>query len=38
MVVGVAFKELGRIMIEAIALSGVDRAWVVHGEIGLDEV
>lgn len=38
MVVGVFAKEIGRTMAEALHLSGVERAWVVHGALGLDEV
>ncbi|KAJ3007889.1 UNVERIFIED_CONTAM: anthranilate phosphoribosyltransferase [Siphonaria sp. JEL0065] len=38
MIVGVFSKEIGPIMAEALRLSGVQRAWIVHGGIGLDEI
>ncbi|KAJ3080615.1 anthranilate phosphoribosyltransferase [Quaeritorhiza haematococci] len=38
MIVGVHSKELGKLMAEALALTGVKRAWVVSGAIGLDEI
>ncbi|KAI9339395.1 glycosyl transferase family, a/b domain-containing protein [Obelidium mucronatum] len=38
MIVGVFSKEIGPIMAEALRLSGVERAWIVHGGIGLDEI
>ena len=38
MVVGVFSKELGPIMAKSLALLEVERAWVVCGAIGLDEV
>jgi anthranilate phosphoribosyltransferase len=37
-VVGVYTDSLGLIMAEALRLSGVKRAWVVCGAMGLDEV
>ena len=38
MVVGVGFKSDGPVMAQALLLAKVQRAWVVHGEIGLDEI
>ncbi|KXS15007.1 anthranilate phosphoribosyltransferase [Gonapodya prolifera JEL478] len=38
MVVGVHSKELGGVMIKALALSGAERAVVVCGDEGLDEI
>ncbi|KAI8909051.1 glycosyl transferase family, a/b domain-containing protein [Gorgonomyces haynaldii] len=38
MVVGVFAKQVGAIMAQALYLSGVERAWVVHGALGLDEI
>lgn len=38
MVVGVFSKDLGSIMAQSLSLLGVERAWVVCGEMGLDEV
>ncbi|KAH6601915.1 hypothetical protein BASA61_001618 [Batrachochytrium salamandrivorans] len=38
MVVGVFSKDIGRIMAEALHLSGVKQGWVVHGLVGLDEI
>ncbi|KAJ8324706.1 anthranilate phosphoribosyltransferase [Batrachochytrium dendrobatidis] len=38
MVVGVFSKDIGRIMAEALHLSGVREGWVVHGLVGLDEI
>ncbi|KAI8617426.1 glycosyl transferase family, a/b domain-containing protein [Chytriomyces sp. MP71] len=38
MIVGVFSKAIGHIIAEALQLSGVKRAWVVHGGIGLDEI
>ncbi|KAJ3063562.1 anthranilate phosphoribosyltransferase [Podochytrium sp. JEL0797] len=38
MIVGVFSKEIGPIMAESLRLSGVERAWIVHGAIGLDEI
>lgn len=38
MVVGVYSQQIGRIMAEALHLWGVERAWVVHGACGLDEI
>ena len=38
MVVGVFSKEAGPIMAQSLYLSGVERAWVVHGALGLDEI
>jgi anthranilate phosphoribosyltransferase len=38
MVVGVAHESLGDLMIEALRLTGVHRAFVVCGEEGLDEI
>ncbi|KAI8912927.1 glycosyl transferase family, a/b domain-containing protein [Powellomyces hirtus] len=37
-VVGVHSKSLGPLMAEALRLSGVERAWVVCGDMGLDEI
>ncbi|KAJ3330886.1 anthranilate phosphoribosyltransferase [Blyttiomyces sp. JEL0837] len=37
-VIGVFSKDIGRSMAEALHLSGVSRAWVVHGGVGLDEI
>ncbi|KAI8810320.1 glycosyl transferase family, a/b domain-containing protein [Cladochytrium replicatum] len=37
-VLGVYAKELGLLFAQTLKLTGVQRAWVVHGEIGLDEV
>lgn len=37
-VVGVHSKSIGPLMAEALRLSGVERAWVVCGAMGLDEV
>lgn len=37
-VVGVARKELGRVMADALILTGVSDGWVVCGNIGLDEI
>jgi anthranilate phosphoribosyltransferase len=38
MVVGVPIKEIGMVMAKSLQLLGVERAWVVCGELGLDEV
>lgn len=38
MIVGVFSKEIGMIMAKTLALMGVEKAWVVCGSIGLDEV
>ena len=38
MIVGVFTKELGRIMAEALLQLHVQRAWIVHGAEGLDEI
>jgi anthranilate phosphoribosyltransferase len=38
MIVGVFSKEIGSIMAKTLALMGVEKAWVVCGAIGLDEV
>ncbi len=38
MIVGVFSKELGLLMAQSLQLLGIERAWVVCGEIGLDEV
>ncbi|KAJ3304961.1 anthranilate phosphoribosyltransferase [Kappamyces sp. JEL0829] len=38
MVVGVFSKDLGSIMAQSLSLLGVERAWVVCGEMGLDEI
>ncbi|KAJ3083780.1 anthranilate phosphoribosyltransferase, partial [Physocladia obscura] len=38
MIVGVYDKEIGPIMAESLHLNGVKRAWIVHGELGLDEI
>lgn len=38
MVVGVFSKDLGSIMAKTLILMGVERGWVVCGDIGLDEV
>ncbi|KAJ3051917.1 anthranilate phosphoribosyltransferase [Rhizoclosmatium hyalinum] len=38
MIVGVFSKAIGPMMAEALRLSGVERAWVVHGALGLDEI
>ncbi|KAI8893848.1 glycosyl transferase family, a/b domain-containing protein [Globomyces pollinis-pini] len=38
MVVGVFSKDIGMIMAKSLQLVGVERAWVVCGAIGLDEI
>ncbi|KAJ3406081.1 anthranilate phosphoribosyltransferase [Chytridiales sp. JEL 0842] len=38
MIVGVYSKSLGCLMAESLRLSGVERAWVVNGAVGLDEI
>ena len=38
MIVGVFSKDLGQLMAESLMLLGVERAWVVCGAIGLDEI
>jgi anthranilate phosphoribosyltransferase len=38
MIVGVFTKEIGLIMAKSLHLMGVEKAWVVCGAIGLDEV
>lgn len=38
LLVGVASVEAGESMARTLALSGVERAWVVHGPDGLDEI
>ncbi|KAI8918703.1 glycosyl transferase family, a/b domain-containing protein [Entophlyctis helioformis] len=38
MIVGVFSRDVGRIMAEALHLSGVQHGWVVHGCVGLDEI
>ncbi|KAJ3268759.1 anthranilate phosphoribosyltransferase [Terramyces sp. JEL0728] len=38
MIVGVYKRDLGRIMAETLILLGVQRAWVVCGAVGLDEI
>ena len=38
MVVGVSSSDLGRTMAAALQMEGVERGWVVHGTIGLDEI
>ena len=37
-IVGVAKRQLLEPLAESLALLGTERAWVVHGEDGLDEV
>jgi anthranilate phosphoribosyltransferase len=38
MSVGISDSKMARLMIDVLATRGVDRAFVVHGEDGLDEV
>jgi anthranilate phosphoribosyltransferase len=38
LLVGVASPAAGELMAQTLALGGVDRAWVVHGPQGLDEI
>jgi anthranilate phosphoribosyltransferase len=38
MIVGVFSKEIGMIMAQTLALMEIEKAWVVCGAIGLDEV
>ncbi|KAJ3211319.1 anthranilate phosphoribosyltransferase [Dinochytrium kinnereticum] len=37
-VIGVHSRSLGQLMAEALLILGVERAWVVSGDIGLDEI
>ncbi|KAI8852698.1 glycosyl transferase family, a/b domain-containing protein [Chytridium lagenaria] len=37
-VIGVHSKNLGRLMAEALLILRMERAWVVNGDIGLDEI
>ena len=38
MIVGVSNHELGPLMLQTLLKLGVEKAWVVHGDIGVDEV
>ncbi|KAJ3386892.1 anthranilate phosphoribosyltransferase [Entophlyctis sp. JEL0112] len=38
MIVGVFSDSLGPILAEALRISGVERFWIVHGKLGLDEI
>ena len=38
MILGVSSPDLGPVMAKTLHLMGVERAWVVHGLIGLDEI
>ncbi|KAI8835812.1 glycosyl transferase family, a/b domain-containing protein [Chytriomyces cf. hyalinus JEL632] len=38
MIVGVFSRDIGMVIADALRLSGVQRAWIVHGAIGLDEI
>ncbi len=38
MIVGVSSFELGPVMLNTLLKLGVEKVWVVHGDIGVDEV
>ena len=38
MIVGVYSKDIGLLMAQSLQLLGIERGWVVCGEVGLDEV